>query len=227
MIERLLKRNPAALKDGWIVEDEGGGDLKYDNGICAVALVEAFEVVGHKRYLEGAERACEWAMSRPYGTNWNYNAFSVWALARVARATGKRRFLDAAVEELKVGVLPGQMESGRWFDPHNARLVYHAIIVRAMLEVYQALPEKHALLPTLKRKLILALDEAAGRIRKDGASSNSTTTEMFGRALILLGPKKSWEEALYINVNAGIRVMKDRRAPNVGLYLVHYLEAVE
>ena len=222
MVEKLLRRKPEALIDGWIVDDLNG-DQQYDNGICGVALVEAYEVTKEKAYLESAQRACNWAMERPLSTNWNYNAFSVWLLARYARAGGRKEYLDAAVEMLKVGVLPGQMKNGRWFDPHNARLVYHGIIVRGMLEVYRALDEDHEFRESLRGSLTRALDHAATQIQKNGASSNSTTTEIFSRALTIFGPNKQWETALNINVNAGLKVLQDRRAPNVGIYLADYL----
>ena len=89
MVEKLLRRKPEALIDGWIVDDLNG-DQQYDNGICGVALVEAYEVTKEKAYLESAQRACNWAMERPLSTNWNYNAFSVWLLARYARAGGRK-----------------------------------------------------------------------------------------------------------------------------------------
>ena len=222
MVEKLLRRKADALSDGWIVDDLNG-DLQYDNGICGVALVEAYEATKEMMYLESARRACHWAMDRPLSTNWNYNAFSVWLLARYARAGGGKKYLDAALEMLKVGVLPGQMKNGRWLDPHNARLVYHGIIVRGMLEVYRTLDEDHEFRNPLRESLTRALDHAAAQIRKSGASSNSTTTQIFSGALTILGPNKQWETALNINVNAGLHVMRDRRAPNVGIYLSAYL----
>ena len=226
LIEKLLRRKPEALVDGWIVDDLNG-DLRYDNGICGVALVEAYEATKEKKYLEGARKACDWVVKRPLSTNWNYNAFSVWLLARYARAGGGKRYLDAALEILKIGVLPGQMRNGRWWDPHNARLVYHGIIVRGMLEAYRALDEAHGFRESLRDSLTRALDNAAAQIRKNGASSNSTTTEVLSRALMIFGPDERWEEALNINVNAGLHVMRDRRAPNVGIYLPHYIRYME
>ncbi len=222
MIDRLLRQKPKALVDGWII-DALNGDLQYDNGICGVAMVEAYKVTKEKRYLESARMASNWAMQQPLSTNWNYNAFSVWLLARYAQVSGDKKYLDAAMEKMKVGILPGQMKNGRWFDPHNARLVYHGIIVRGMLDVYRILDEGHEFQETLRDALVRALDNTASEIRKHGASSNSTTTEILSDALTLLGPNKHWEEALNINVNAGLRVIHDQRAPNVGIYLPNYL----
>ncbi len=223
MVEKLLKQKPDSLVDGWIVNDLNG-DLQYDNGICGVAMIEAYEVTKDKKYLESANRASNWALKQPLCINWNYNAFSVWLLGRYARASGQQDYLDAALDKLKVGVLPGQMKNGRWFDPHNAKLVYHAIIVRGMLEVYLALDEDHEFRKTLAKKLVLAIDNAADQILKKGASSNSTSTEILSNALMIMGPNSKWEEALNININASLRVVKDRRAPNAGLYLPYYIQ---
>lgn len=223
MLDRLLRRQPEALQGGWIVDDAGGGDAQFDQGICGVAMVETYEATGEAMYLEAARRAADWAAGRPISTNWNYNAFSVWFLARLARATGEKRYLASAVEKICLGVLPGQMQSGRWFDPHNAKLVYHGILVRGILETYRVLPAEDPLRKTLRESLARALDNAAAEIRERGASSISTTTEMLSQALLILGPNAAWEEALRINVNAGIRILGDRQAPVVGREIAHYL----
>ncbi len=226
MVTKLLKRNPNALVDGWIVEDLNG-DLKYDNGICGVAMIEAFEATHNKKYLESARLASNWARKQPLCMNWNYNAFSIWLLARYARASGDEKYLEAAIEKLKIGVLPGQMKNGRWFDAHNAKLVYHAIIVRAMLEVYLALDDKHEFRKRLRTAIVLSVDNAASQIIKHGASSNSKSSEILCEALLIFGPQKKWKEALNININAGLHVMQDRQAPNIGAYLPHYLRYME
>ncbi len=50
--------------------------------------------------------------------------------------TKDHRYLDAAREKVQLGIYPGQLKSGpqagRWFDPHNARLVYHFILLRGL-----------------------------------------------------------------------------------------------
>ena len=229
LVERVLEKNPNAIVDGWIVDDAGEGHLKYDNGISGVALAEAYKVTGDERYLDAARRACDWAMGQPLCTNWNYNAFSVWLLARVARETGEPAYLEAAVVRCLVGVMPGQLPDGHWFDPHNARMVYHGILVRGILEVYLALPEGDERKSIVLDSLVRALDHASatvkagGAFRENGASSNFTMTEALSRALSHLGPNPQWEEALSININAGLHIIEDRGAPFVNLYLADYL----
>ncbi len=93
MIQRMLRRHPTALQAGWIIDDEGDGGLQYDQGICGVAMIEMYEHGKEEKYLESARRAADWAAGRPAVTNWNYNAFSLWLLARFARATGEAKYL--------------------------------------------------------------------------------------------------------------------------------------
>lgn len=52
--------------------------------LCGRALVSAWELTGDERYLDAARKSGDWAMSRPLVSNWNYNAFSVGLLARLA-----------------------------------------------------------------------------------------------------------------------------------------------
>jgi len=55
-----------------------------------------------------------------------------------------RRHLDAALKKFRVGVAPGQAENGRWIDAHNARSVYHVIILRGLAALANALPASMA-----------------------------------------------------------------------------------
>lgn len=223
MIERLLRQFPDSLVDGWIVDDGGYGDLKFDNGICGVAMLEAYRLTHEREYLDSAHRASDWAVSQPLSTNWNYNAFSVWLLARFSKVSGEDQYLDAAYEHFRLGILPGQLPDGQWFDPHNTRLVYHSIIVRGILELDQALPPDDPRRREVRESLTSALDFAADEITKYGASSVSTTTEILSRALREIGFSPEWETALNININASLKIMGDPQAPYVGLYLADYM----
>ncbi len=126
------------VEHDWIPDDQADGGLQFDNGLCGKALVSAWQLTRDDRYLAAAKRAGDWTISRPLVTNWNYNAFSVGLLARLAEVTQdnqREKYLAAAIKKAEVGVLPGQMESGRWFDAHNACAVYHNILMRELLEL--------------------------------------------------------------------------------------------
>jgi len=218
IVQRLMKEHPELVADGWIVSVPGDGGLQFDNGLCGAALVDAWELTHDARYLASARRAADWAIAQPLVTNWNYNAFSAGLLARVARATGEAKYLDAAVEKARVGVLPGQMTSGRWFDAHNACAVYHNILLRDLLEVFGALPEQHAFRAGLRDALTRGLDQAADETLAEGFTG--VWTANFARALVLLGENAKWRDALNVCVNSAIGGM----ARDLGFDAVRVLE---
>ena len=148
IVARAMKEYPEIVVGGWIPDASDGG-LQFDNGLCGRALISAWELTREEKYLEAARKSGGWAMSRPLVSNWNYNAFSVGLLARLATATAEAKYLDAAVEKAQIGVLPGQMATGRWFDAHNACAVYHNILMRELLELFHALPKDHPFRPTV------------------------------------------------------------------------------
>ena len=220
MVERLLATHPSAVADGWIVDDLGG-DLKYDNAICGVGLLEAWRLTRDSRYLDAAVRAARWAATRPIVPNYNYNAFSAWLLAECLLATGDTTLIPPLTEHIFLGVLPGQMQNGRWFDQHNARLVYHAIIARGLLSTWRALPPAHPRRAELRTALGLTLDALAGEITSLGASSVSVPTEVLAEAIAIMGPAASpvWREAADINANAALS-----GGPGAaGLHFVNYV----
>ena len=100
------------VKNGWTYDDLTNGGLQFDNGLCGVALFELFEVSQENRFLEGAIATADWAARRPCVTNWNYNSFSVYLLATAYRITHESKYLDAAKEKARLGVLPGQLSDG-------------------------------------------------------------------------------------------------------------------
>ena len=136
------------VHNGWFVDDMGDGGLQFDNGVCGVAILDLFRLTGDKQYLSAAQAAAEWAIEQPVVPNWNFNSFSVHLLAELARETGDKRYLVAARRKAELGVYPGQLLSGpkrgRWFDPHNARLTYHYIMVRALVSLAAVLEEGSA-----------------------------------------------------------------------------------
>lgn len=146
---------------GWVVDDGPDGGLQFDNAECATALLELHAAAPDARWLAAARRAGDWAAARPLARNWNYNSFSAHLLARLAVVTGERRYLDAAVAKIRLGVIPGQLtagpHAGRWVDPHNARPAYHYIMLRALAELAGALPPADPARPEIVRALALGL----------------------------------------------------------------------
>jgi len=221
IVARAMKEHPEIVVDGWIPDDASDGGLQFDNGLCGRALISAWELTQDKKYLEAARRSGDWAMSRPLVSNWNYNAFSVGLLARLATATGEAKYLDAAVEKAQIGVLPGQMATGRWFDAHNACAVYHNILMRELLELLQALPEDHPFRPTVSDAVTRGLNQAATETLANGYTG--TWTDNFARGLQWIGANQEWRSALNVNLNAG----GQNGAPSIGFAAVTVIEAAQ
>jgi hypothetical protein len=149
--------------NGWIVEDQefDPGGLQYDNGLCGVALFELHEATGDARYLQSARAASDWAVGRATVANWNYNSFSVYLLATAYRATGEAGYRRAAKQKARLGIFPGQItdgpRAGRWYDPHNASMAYHYIIVRSLVRLTSVLdvrdPDRAEALSALRMAL--------------------------------------------------------------------------
>ncbi|MCX7398183.1 MAG: hypothetical protein NT138_10965 [Planctomycetales bacterium] len=172
IVARAMKEHPEIVVGGWIPDASDGG-LQFDNGLCGRALISAWELTREEKYLEAARKSGGWAMSRPLVSNWNYNAFSVGLLARLASATGEAKYLDAAVEKAQIGVLPGQMATGRWFDAHNACAVYHNILMRELLELFHALPKDHSFRPTVSDAVTRGLNQAAAETLANGLNDGT------------------------------------------------------
>jgi hypothetical protein len=139
-------------------------------------------------------------------------------LAHLSAATNDEKYLRAAIAKAEVGVLPGQLPGGRWFDAHNACAVYHNILLRELLHLHHALPANHAFAPILRDALTRGLDQAAGETLARGFTG--TWTDNFASALLWLGETKQWRDALNTCVNAaGVN-----GAPTLGFAAVAVLE---
>lgn len=220
IVAKAIKEHPEIVVNDWIPDDQTDGGLQFDNGLCGRALVSAWELTKDARYLAAARKSGDWASGRPLVANWNYNAFSVGLLARLATATGEAKYLAAAVAKADIGVLPGQMPGGRWFDAHNACAVYHNILLRELLELYNALPAAHAFRATLLDALTRGLNQAADETLSQGFTG--TWTDNFARALQWLGENKKWRDALNTNLSAGGK----GGAPTPGFAVLPVLEGL-
>jgi hypothetical protein len=221
--KRALRKNPDALVEGWFVDDFRG-ELQLDHAVSGIAMLKAYQLTNDQRYLQSAVAAADWAISKDLDTNWSYNAYSAWLLAETYQHTNKPIYLFHGIEKLRLGVLPGLLDSGRWFDPVNARLLYHSANVRGMIAVYKNLPEENPLRLTLQQKIVSALNNASQQIINHGASSTTTSTEMLVEALRELGDNDTWRKALNININAAIDASKGKGESAIGVFLPSYIE---
>lgn len=144
MIEKQLSAGAVEFRDGWVITADPMGGTQFDTGVCGMALLQAGAVYGEAGWMDAGYRAANWALSQACVTNFNYNAFSVSLLAHASRASGNAKYLEAALNKFRLGVAPGQAPNGRWIDPHNARTVYHIIILRSMGDLLDALPQNRS-----------------------------------------------------------------------------------
>jgi hypothetical protein len=169
------------VKNGWAIDDDGDGGLQFDNAEAGVAVLALYEFTGDSRYLEAAVKAADWAMSRPLVSNWNYNSFSVFLLARSYRVTGKIEHLEAATNKALLGVIPGQLQrgpqAGRWHDAHNARPAYHYILLRSLAELANAMPFDYVARPRVLAALRLGLKARNKDFLDQGAPNKDSAME--------------------------------------------------
>jgi len=179
------------IHNGWFISDDGNGDLQFDNGLAGVAVLRCYEATLDEKYLHSARAAADWAVTAPAVRNWNYNSFSVFLLAEMFRATGERPYLDAAKEKARLGIYPGQLTEGpnrgRWNDPHNARLVYHYILLRGLAALVAVLPADDPDLPRARETLVLGLRARNAEIVAKGVANPETVLETLSR--IRLAPQ--------------------------------------
>jgi hypothetical protein len=191
---RMAKLYPEKVLDGYIYLDADG--TQFDTGCAGYALAYGYQVLGEPRFLAAAQKAGAWALTFPLSVNWNYNAFSVWQLAKLYSVTKEQRYLRRAKEIAKLGLLPGQLDSGRWSDPHNARAVYHWIIVRGLVALLRAMPKDDPDLSLLSSKTLLAIQSRVDEMLRDGASNSESAMVALVEALEHFGSNAMWEKAL-------------------------------
>ena len=148
-------------RNGWVFDDFGEGGLQFDNAECGSAMLDLYEVTKDQRYLNSSRKAADWACGRPLCTNWNYNSFSVFLLAKMFAVTHEVKYLNEAIHKARIGVIPGQLADGphpgRWMDPHNARPAYHYIMMRALAQLMAVMPPEQIERPEILKSLTIGL----------------------------------------------------------------------
>jgi len=198
------KQGLKMVERGWVIEDLGSGGLNFDNGVCGAVLLQGYALTGDRRDLDSAVRAGQWAKSRPLALKFNYNGFSGLLLARLYRVTGDHAWLDAAKDIFEFGVLSGQMPNGRWFDQHNAKIQYHAILCSQVTEYLLALRQaKDATAAHVEKQLRRALDNLAGELTTYGTNNagEALSLEALVAGAFALGPDPLWDRALNVAIN--------------------------
>lgn len=129
------------LVDGWIIDDKGTGEFKFDAGVIANAYFEAYKYTGNINYKLITIAIGDYLKPLKFNLNYNYNSFVALGLTRAYELTNDTSYLNRAIENLRYAVYPGQIENGRWVDGHNANSRYHSIIIQNSVTVNIHTPE--------------------------------------------------------------------------------------
>jgi hypothetical protein len=161
MIQAFLKSCGAdsvnVLVNGWIVDDKGSGQFKFDAGVIADAYYQAYLYTNKLNYKNIAVSIGNYLINLKFNTNYNYNSFVSLGLTRAFQLTNDSTYLKRAITNIRYGVLPGQLSNGRWVDGHNAKSIYHAIILKNISVTLNLIPTTNENYDNLKNMLIKAI----------------------------------------------------------------------
>jgi hypothetical protein len=128
------------LQNGWIINDKGTGEFKFDAGVIANAYYEAYNYTGNTNYRNIAISIGNYLKPLKFNKNYNYNTFVSLGLTRAYQLNNDITFLDRAIKNIRYSVQPGQITNGRWVDGHNANSRYHSIIIQNIVPTIQLIP---------------------------------------------------------------------------------------
>lgn len=123
------------LVNGWIVDDKNTGEFKFDAGVITHAFYCAYLYTKAVKYKEAVIRLADYLLNLPLNVNYNYNTFVALGLANGYALTNNITYLIRGIQNLKLGVFPGQSTNGKWIDGHNASARYHNIIIQNCAEL--------------------------------------------------------------------------------------------
>lgn len=196
-LEKLVRADVDAVRDGWIVAPLPDGSSVSDAAECGIALLRAGAAVQTEAWTKAGLRAVEWVRSSPPGPDAHRNAAAVSLFAEAYRVTADKAHATAAWQRYSLGVAPGQTTSGRWVDPTDARTANHLLLIRGLLDLEDVLPggkDREAVAAAATR----AIDALADEIVEIGVPSTANTVQELGHYLRLhpaAGPKvRDWLE---------------------------------
>ena len=206
----------------WQILDVTGG-LQMDNGLMIAFLSRLYEETSdnvndwnynpnRNRYLESAKKAGDWAVNSACVTNFNYNSASAHGLVYLYKITGEKKYLNSAIEKMKLGVFPGiipdnhfnDWHDGRFIDPHNGKNVYHWIMVRAGIDLLKVMPQNHPDYELVKYYTNLMFDAGINEIYDIGIYKTSPAHEI-SKYCMFFGCDNRVKKALENEINLVIR----------------------
>ncbi|WP_435011183.1 hypothetical protein P12x_002483 [Tundrisphaera lichenicola] len=220
VVEAMVARNPSAVKDGWVVAIDPSGIAQIETAHCSLALLKAGNALGKPELTQDALKAADWAAGQPPLINFVANARSASSLARAYQVVRQDRHRDALAARLRLGLLPGQVENGRWIDPVAAQTPDHLTILQALQDAWEALPDDLApLRDEVKESLDRALDSFLEECQALGvpAQGGSLRTLIRQRDLTRPGTDPRLESAIADSVTLIQELCHDGGKPKLGV----------
>ncbi len=118
------------LQNGWIVDDKGTGEFKFDAGVICNSYYIAYQYTGNVQYRNIALSIADYLKPLKFNRNYNYNSFVALGLGRAYQLNNDTSYLYRGVKNMRYAMYPGQLANGRWADGHNAKSVYHSIMIQ-------------------------------------------------------------------------------------------------
>jgi len=149
------------LVNGWIIDDKGRGEFKFDAGVIANAMYQAYLLTGQAHYKQSCILAGQFLSAQRLNRNFNYNSFAALGCARAFQLNGDTLLRNKCLLNIRSGVFPGQTQNGRWLDGHNARSVYHNLMLTHGASILDMIPSsaiKDSILLMLKRGVTSQID---------------------------------------------------------------------
>ena len=140
VVDAMVAQRPDAVKDGWVIHVDPIGISQAETAACGLALASAGKALGKPDWTQAAMKAADWAMGQPVLPNFVANAASASLLARAYLDAKQDRHLVGLTKKLNLGLLPGQVENGRWVDASSATTPNHLAILRALHDAREAIP---------------------------------------------------------------------------------------
>ena len=183
-IDALVEKDPAAIKDGWIVAPIADGTTLVDAAECGMALLEASKLYANAEWKKAGQKAADWTLTAASVKSAHRNAAAISLLCVANRILGERKYADVAWSKFQVGVGPGQAANGRWIVPFEARTPHHFVLLRSLHDLIESLPvgtDRQRLLEASQKAVKAVLDE----VETLGVPLTSNTVQELARHLRL------------------------------------------
>jgi hypothetical protein len=124
------------LQNGWIIDDKGTGEFKFDAGVIGTAYVDAGGLLLGSNYDSIIFDIADYFVNVRFNRNYNYNSFGLVTMHHALALTGDQIYAERVEKTLRYSIYPGQINSGRWMDGHNASSRYHSILIQLNQNIF-------------------------------------------------------------------------------------------